>query len=568
MSIIENELFQRPASYWLRRAERLKQSGDLIRAAVLERHAVRAEPENDAARMSYAFTLRQLHCYEASNREAFAALAHDPSRTPLLGLIGQNMFNLGQRQTGLDAMNLYAARPPAVPPVWQDEAYDMADAYDYPFQRSKRRARLRGLIRIATRRIAAGDLEAAARALGRASEPPFYAPSAQRDLTMAACFLRLGDRVRCVTCAQHAIALRPHDLKVRISAIMLMHSAGFRAKTRSMLLSAALAVRSPVDELLLLTACDEMRMPQIAWVMLSRSIARKADRFPTCYNLCVCLLRFGRLAHAMRYIHLCREIDPDDVQGEILFNRLIALEQQQPTPAQVRKAAASFSWYGLLSQVEVAACAEPLWPVIGEGTQTLADTLLADERLRRRLLYLLALPLEWPPMLLASLEPVMPREDLITLLRETLMQHPGATLGKKYAVAMLQHLGVEPPYLTWTDDRLGMMDPTRVAQGSPTFLQRILTLRIRQAAKLGSRDLIPWAMTLVTRMTKAERRELINDHMHIWPAAFAMAFRSANGLAPLRIRPSAFTPMRAEYLKQALRLIHQLERRHDFHEDH
>ena len=103
MTFFETDTFQRPANYWLRRAERCKQSGDLIRAAVLERHAVRAEPDSDAARMSYAFTLRQLHCYEASNREAFAALAHNPDRTALFGLIGQNMFNLSMREAGIDA---------------------------------------------------------------------------------------------------------------------------------------------------------------------------------------------------------------------------------------------------------------------------------------------------------------------------------------------------------------------------------------------------------------------------------------------------------------------------------
>ena len=139
---INNELFQRPAHYWLRRAEKQKQSGEMIRAAVLERHAVRAEPHSDAARMSYAFTLRQLHCYEASNREAFAALAQNPAHTAMFGLIGQNMLNMGMRRTGLDALSLYAADPPSIPPIWQDEAYDMAEAYDYPFMQSKRRARL------------------------------------------------------------------------------------------------------------------------------------------------------------------------------------------------------------------------------------------------------------------------------------------------------------------------------------------------------------------------------------------------------------------------------------------
>ena len=199
MTTIENELFQRPAHYWLRRADRQKQSGDLIRAAVLERHAVRAEPHSDAARMSYVFTLRQLHCYEASNREAFAALAQDPTRTAMFGLIGQNLLNMGMRQTGLDALNLYAANPPSIPPVWQDEAYDMAEAYDYPAFHTKRRARLRGLLAIAMRRMAKEDLDGASRALQRAMRKPFRAPNARRELALAACFQRLGDREKCLS---------------------------------------------------------------------------------------------------------------------------------------------------------------------------------------------------------------------------------------------------------------------------------------------------------------------------------------------------------------------------------
>lgn len=68
-------------------------------------------PGYAAGPASYALTLRQLHCYEASNREAFAALAYDPSRVALYGLIGQNMIALGHRQEGLDAFSLYFNAP-------------------------------------------------------------------------------------------------------------------------------------------------------------------------------------------------------------------------------------------------------------------------------------------------------------------------------------------------------------------------------------------------------------------------------------------------------------------------
>lgn len=570
MTTIENELFRRPAHYWLQRAQKQKQSGDLIRAAVLERHAVRAEPDSEAARMSYAYTLRQLHCYEASNREAFAALARDASRTALFGLIGQNMLNMGMRQTGLDALNLYAAHPPAIPPVWQDEAYDMADAYDYPFLHSKRRARLDGLLQIALRRIAKGDLDNAIRALNRAMTPPFRAPSARRELALAACFQQMGDRLRCLQHVQRALRLRPQILKLRASAIVLLDHIGCRAAARRMLLQAALLARTPVDELLLLTVCDELRQPQIALILLRRSLNRTADRFPVCYNLCVCLLRMGRWQEAMSYIHLCREIDPDDVEGDLLFNRLMELDEEAPlSPKEVRKLSHAFGWYGSLTQVELAACAQPLWPLIQEGPAAFSDALVTDERLRRRYLYLLALPLDWPAMVLTSLESVMPREALIALLREVLLQHPGASPGKKCAMSMLSALDVPPPYAVWMQERIALVDPSRAALPTPTFVQRILTLRIRQARKLAPSALIPWAMALIARMDHAQRRGLINDYLRVWPVALAAVYRASHGLAPLRIRPAAFvSPLRRATLVEAMHTLHHLERRNDPHENH
>ena len=144
MTSIHMDTFQRPAPYWLRRAEKCKQAGDLRRAAVLERHAARTDPGYAAGPASYALTLRQLHCYEASNREAFAALAYDPSRVALYGLIGQNMIALGHRQEGLDAFSLYFNAPDdgqTVPAPWDGDVYEMEEAYwEPPVQRRAWRA--------------------------------------------------------------------------------------------------------------------------------------------------------------------------------------------------------------------------------------------------------------------------------------------------------------------------------------------------------------------------------------------------------------------------------------------
>lgn len=58
---------------------------------------------------------------------------------------------------------------------------------------------------------------------------------------------------------------------------------------------------------------------------------------------CVCSSWAG-LEEASRSIHLCRELDPDDVPGEVLFNRVMDMETRALTPDQVRAEAASVSY--------------------------------------------------------------------------------------------------------------------------------------------------------------------------------------------------------------------------------
>ncbi|MEG1472190.1 MAG: hypothetical protein RSD76_07070, partial [Clostridia bacterium] len=71
------DVFSRSVEYWLRRAQRCLKSGNLRSAAGLARHAARFEPRSEEASLFYATVLRELHCYEASNREASSALARN-----------------------------------------------------------------------------------------------------------------------------------------------------------------------------------------------------------------------------------------------------------------------------------------------------------------------------------------------------------------------------------------------------------------------------------------------------------------------------------------------------------
>lgn len=563
-----NELFQRPAHYWLKHAERYRQTGDFTRAAVLQRHAVRAEPGSDAARMSYALTLRALHCYEASNREAFAALAAHPQQTAFAGLIGQNMLAMGLRSEGLDALDLYFSNPPDILPSWHDNACDLAEAYDYPFADKRRHARLDGLLRTASRRIARGDGEGAAKALRRSQQKPFRAPMARRELLWAATEQLKGDGSQCLAHVLQAVQQKPFSPEVYASSATLLMHGGEPKAAGLMLYQAAMLAKTPAQEQLVCLASDALHMPHIAQGMLSRSLRIRPSRFPSSYNLCVSLLKLGRLSDASPHIHLCREIDPYDPPAELLFQRVMQLENAQATPAQVKKAARSLSYYGTCSPADLADICAPLWPLMETSLQPLADAVQQDDRIRRRFLFLLTLSLEWPALLLSQLAPLMPSKERETLLREVLMQHPSDLPGKKYASLLLRQMDAPRPYLTWTRDRILMLDPDRLHAPVPTFRQRFLTRRILQAKKLAGPGMIPWAMKMLSALSTHRQLKLIADPMHIWPMALAMRWRALNHLPPLSLAFETLSPLRLSALKKALITLRRIERKDVFHADH
>lgn len=553
-----NETFQRPANYWLRRAEKIKQGGDLIRAAVLQRHALRAEPDSDAACMGYALTLRQLGCYEASSREAFHALAQNPQRTPLFGIVGQNMLDLALRQEGLDAMNLYLSNPPDIPPVWQDEAYDRMDECERDHL-PRRRARLEGLLHIAARRAMTGDLENADRALRRAEKKPYRRPNARRELIHSMVSERSGRLDDSLQYARRALHMQPRNAQLVASCASMMWSLNMRREARTALWHAAMVASTPADELTVCLIADQMNAPQAAHAMLRRTLKYSPHRAPACMDMSACLLRMGRLEDALRYAHLAREIDPDDVPAEVFFTRLTRLSEAQPTPDEVRRAAPGFSYYGAMSQAELSESLAPLMALLTDDARQLADAIAQDDHLRRRFLYAQTLPMDWPAALLSAVAPHLPADVLEPLLREVLLQSPRQTLSKRYAASMLASMQVAPPYLTWQDGCIGWVDPTRPPPESPTFRQRVMTMRIRQARRLCPIDsgIVPFCLRIVTRMNAGQRRQLINDTLHIWPAALAIYYRHIAGHPPLRLHPP--TPLHQRMLAAALEIIETID---------
>ncbi|MBR3872567.1 MAG: hypothetical protein IKJ26_00195 [Clostridia bacterium] len=554
----ENDLFQRPASYWLRRAERCRQGGDFVRAAVLERHAVRADKQSDEACLSYVLTLRQLGCYEASNREAFASLAQDPDRRDLYGLIGQNLLALGLRPAGQDALNIYLAQPMTDDlPFWHDDAYDLAcDCDGIPPRR--RMARFDGLMQAAARCINRGDEDGAQRALIRAGQKPYGVPSAQRELLWALVHLKQGDHAASLARLQNALAIRPDSAQLLSSAAGIFVALGQTQSAYAALAKASAAASVPSSELAVLLASDQLNAPHIVLGMLRRAVKRQPHRTVALYDLCVCLLRLGRLEEAMPHIHLCREIDPDDVFSEMLFTRMTAM--QGLDPREIRRQAREISWYGSVTPQELQACAAPVTEMLSEGPQALADAVCADHRLRQRFLQLMALPLDWPGTLLAGVAMAMPPQERAHLMREVLLQHPSPSAAKRVAVAVLHDLNVPPPYAAWQDGRIAWIDPTRPPAETPAFRERLLTLRIRRAQRLCPDDpsIALWGMQQIHRMTPSQRRDVIADPSRIWPLALAIQYRALHDLNPLHIDLHRMGGMRAAALDEALRTLQAL----------
>ena len=77
-------------------------------------------------------------------------------------------------------------------------------------------------------------------------------------------------------------------------------------------------------------------------------------------------------------------------------------------------------------------------------------------------------------------------------------------------------------------------------------------MRIRQAARLCPIDsgIMPFCLRIVTHMNAAQRRQLINDSLHIWPAALAIYYRHIAGHRP---------PLHQQGLAVALDIIERID---------
>lgn len=441
----KNDSFERPAIYWLRRAKQAEENGDPVRAAVLERHAMHADPDNADVYLRYMLTLRRLGCYESSNREAFAALARGSKQMSLYGVIGQNLLDLDYRKAAFDAMDVYLSSPLPRVEDWEEDAspsrrVDPVEGHGMNLPRGTvRHYRFRGLMdgslpqRFPSERT---GLSSAKRML-------------ERYLSQAAFYARKGDVLRTRMCLHDAIVLNPNDPTTLVRAIKPLQTLGLHARACALLCKAAMYACKPKERQLICLASDQLGEPGIALAMLTRMQRQMPTRFPVCHDLAVALCRVGRAEEALRYAHLCREIDPDDLEGQWLLDCVSAL-----TRGEKRRPA----YWGVPDRERMAGLLAPLLQSFADGS--LAEELQNDPGMRQRFLYMMEMPLEQSLVVLKALakEP-LPRELLCPLLREALMRRPEDTPVKRYALEKLAELDEKPPYAIWSGERFRMAAP-------------------------------------------------------------------------------------------------------------
>lgn len=562
-AIPQLDSFQRTANYWLKRAFRYLNAGQQRRAAVLFRHAARLEPTSLEARMGYAIALRALHCYEASNREAFAALAHDTTRYLPYHLIGLNMHSMGHKQEALDAMSFYLEGSfdgLFDTPSWDSHLYESEAVPFDPFEKlPAKQTRLEGLLRIAANQIKKGDLVKAKAALAQSSQKPYNAPNAQRSQLTALYYEKLGKPELTISHMNAAMRIAPDDAQIIATAAGLLWRLQNKRAYFTLLRAASLA-RTSLEELMVCTLADQMGQLHVAYRMLILAIKREPNRQPTCYNLSLCYLKKGQLKEALWYIHLCREIDTDDVQVEYLFALIEEYEAEAQSEAEIVEKAKGLSFYGMLSSHELKCAVAPLLQAFDAGLEEFAARLTKESKLYNRFLFALALPIEGAGSILPTLCELLPLEFSQRLLRHVLLIDPKDAAYKQTAIDLLAAMNLPSPYIIWHEGHIISVDPKPAPHLQPRLLQRLLYRQFRIAANMqGSSSIVPYMLEMVSRMSRAERIAVASDPQQIWPLAFAQSFNEFYHITPpIHYHEPQISNERAAVLNSAMDILRAL----------
>lgn len=519
---------QRSSTYWAGRAQRHLRAGNRRRAAALLRHALTLAPQDSALRMEYAKTLQDMECYEASNREAFGALTRDPRRYALYGVIGRNMLALGHEQEAMDAFARYllAVRRSGDVPEFDEELEELEE---FETGRPDIRARHDALLNIAGRRLARGAVEAAERALAAAL--PARDADDRYDCLLSLLGQAKGDARRAVQSAQRASLRNPWSARALCTLAGAYAYAGERVKAASALLKASLRCQGAQDEQLLCYSAASLGFPELSMCALRRALKWSPERLPAAYDLCVTLLKLGRLDDAEGLAHMCRDLDPSDVPARSTHRTIAQWRELSLTPAQVRAAARTLPFYPLLSAAQNNELLAQLALALEHGAEAFSQQLMEDENLYATLLYALGeSDHQWGrlvPIIAAYLPPAFAER----MLREVLVLHTEDDAIKRYAAAALMNLEAKPPFVVWHAGRIAEIDPSVQTRRDGNITRIMLVRRMADIHRMtGDARLMTHALRILHSMGRRRRSGVARDADRIFRAALEQHYLLTFGL--------------------------------------
>jgi tetratricopeptide (TPR) repeat protein len=501
----------RPAAWWAKRAALHHRRGRWHQAEALYQHAVSLTPDDVSLKLSYARVLQEMRRYEASNRQAFAALALDPFCAPCLGLIGQNLMMLGYLEEAADAFTH----------ALSTSGEGMAEAYAEQLDTLEAMLgdpedcgdRYRILVQRAAEDLAAGEWESARQELEYACSLP------RRDERCHELFSLYhkaqGHRKQAIREAMAACRVAPQSARSRLTLSELYGADHRRAKALQTLLLAAACVRTAEDERLLCQTALTLGFPTAPLPLLTRA----GNRVQTLFNKAVLLLAAGQAQPALRALDQCRALDPDDVPTRFLrrtAQTLAALPSEQA--AEYVK---ELRLYPALSDADSQTCYRTFLEALSEGTEAFAKRLQADESLYRLTLYQAESPQPDISGLLEQVIPYLSENFTVKMLREILLLPAGGVAEKQLAIQVLMR-GNPTPFVLWHGGRLSFIRPH--GGGDAAAELRLKDLLLYCGAAGCDAGLMAHLLRLIRRMPPRVRFRLAGERGGAFLAAGQMHY--------------------------------------------
>ena len=520
---------ERSPQYWRRRAQQHRKRGEHSRAAALLRHAVALEPSSGDLRVEYAKSLRDMSCFEASNREAFGALALEPGGAAPYRIIGRNMLSLGREQEAMDAFSHYFEKAWKMPEIRfemenDEEFYELEELWDTPS--GGRKARLDALCHIGASRLARGKLESADKTLARARE---LSPKDERLYTLSAMLCEARQEMaQALIFARAAAEKNPRHVSSLCALASIRAQLGQRGLAAAALLRAAFYCRFPQDEQLFCFTASTLNMPEIALAMLRLSKHRCPERLPTLFNCAVTLLQLGRMEQAQAYLHRCLEGDPEDLVVQALFHQAKAWEKEALCARAVAEKAQALPFYPFLPHEAVTRLLTALGDAFEAGMEAFAARLITDGECYRGFLYALLLPGAPFSRLLFPVTSAVAALDGAAaerILRDILVQNAVGDTVKRYALSALVSLEAKPPYVIWQNGRILQVALPGESVPQASVVQRHIARRIRKLARQAKdQRIVGHTLSLLYRMSSPMRHAFAADQGRVWSCAVQIHF--------------------------------------------